>query len=73
MLNALEDFGSENLTEIANEINNSGVIPGDLSTSIFIIWKWQKCGSYDECCAYFGQLTRRMTMFFFEQTLRDIC
>jgi len=36
MLNALEDFGIEKLTEIANKIYDSGVIPEYLSRSIFI-------------------------------------
>jgi len=36
MLTSLEDFGKEKLTEMMNEIYDSGVIPDDLSKSIFI-------------------------------------
>ncbi len=36
MITALEDFGTEKLTDVINEVYNSGDIPEDLSKSIFI-------------------------------------
>ena len=36
MVTALEDFGIEKVTEVINEIYNTGEIPEDLSKSIFI-------------------------------------
>ena len=36
MILALEDFGIDKLTEILNEVYNSGEIPDDLSKSVFI-------------------------------------
>ena len=36
MIEALEDFGIDTMTEIINELYDSGTIPEDLSKSIFI-------------------------------------
>jgi hypothetical protein len=36
MIKALEDFGIEIITDICNDIYNTGYIPNDLKTSVFI-------------------------------------
>ena len=37
MINALDDFGIDNITKLANEISDNGKIPEDLCRSIFIM------------------------------------
>ena len=36
-INALDDFGIDNITKLANEISDNGKIPEDLCRSIFIM------------------------------------
>ena len=68
MVTALEDFGIEKVTEVINEIYNTGEIPEDLSKSIFIALP--KRAGANECelhrtislMSHITKLTLRITM-----------